>query len=384
MTEPLDPEVVPIGLDVDDEMADDVVLALRRAADALPDADLDPAVPQRRHRIRQRRRRRLTGSAVAASAAAIVAAVALHVPIRDDGPDLAVTGEDPRQQSVKGEGGDVPLLLPEVHAVLMPGGEVRPWPRAEEGDTLRDSAARLPDGGLATLAERGSTLVLATFDRHGDLVDQHELGDHVEDVAIVGTWDDRIVVRRGESVTAVDPGTFDETDAIDLGEWVDVTAVGGDTLVAVTRVAGAGTVGECIVTAVDLRTGDESEAGRLSCLGLTAAAVSPGGDKAAVVIERRIGITANSGDILDQAVVVVDLDDGDDLGGYSFEAAAACQHGPAETCPGRLGLVQYRGLSWTGEQPELVVQDSDPLADDEGPGIATLDADQLRVITVTP
>jgi hypothetical protein len=193
-----------------------------------------------------------------------------------------------------------------------------------------------------------------------------------------------MVLRRGESVSTIDPETFDESDTVDLGHGSDVMAVGGDTLVAVGREAAAGSVGECTPPAVDLRNGDESEAGRLSCLGLTAAAVSPDGAKAAVVIERRIGITANRGDILDQAVVIVDLEDGTDLGGYSFEAARACQERPAETCAGRLGLVQYRGLSWTGEQPRLVVQDPGVPGGPEPAAIETLDADRLRTITVTP
>jgi hypothetical protein len=39
---------------------------------------------------------------------------------------------------------------------------------------------------MATLADRGTAVVPAVFDDQGELVDQHEVGSHVETVAIVG------------------------------------------------------------------------------------------------------------------------------------------------------------------------------------------------------
>ncbi|HEV7761382.1 MAG TPA: hypothetical protein VGO78_20395 [Acidimicrobiales bacterium] len=403
--------------------ADDVVIpgelaaALQRAASAVPAADLHPREPRRRHAAR--RRRRTTVAACATSAVVLVAAVLFGRTVTRPSarPDIAVA--DQPTTTVAGEAGagpHEPVLLPGVHAELLPDGTVRRLPRSRPGDVPRGAAVRLSDGRLVTLARRDlgpgaprddgiaagtAHLVLTVFDTEGRRLGEHDVGRVGEEVTLAGARDDQVVlVRRGGSssgyaVSTIDPTTFEETPTTEIDRPPGINAMGGDRLVLVDE----GPVPECHIAFVDLVSGESGRVDPLPCIGLTAVSVSPDGSRVAVVIDRRagIGITGGTGgtgtttanavgareDIVDRAVVFVDLDDGTVLDSERFDITAACASRVRPECGRPLGAVAYLGLAWRDDdRVELVVQDPDPGGAPQALDAATFVPERVRTVAV--
>jgi len=399
--------------DVDDvPVPDDLAGALRRAAAAVPAADLHPSEPKLRHAIR-RRRRRTVGACFASAAVLAVAVVAAQLVDRPSlRSDVAVADRSPTEDGdgdgPGGPGGPdreprLPVLLPFVHAELEPDGTTRRLPLARENDLPDGGAARLPDGRLATLASRdlrpGSprvdgamvedlAYVLAVFDPDGRLLAEQDVRRVGERVSIAGVHDGRVVLVRhtadgnccgslpGVRVSTIDPDSFVETPVTEIDRLPGVAAVSGDRLVLVDD----GTTGAidapdapvpaCRITAIDLVTGTSGEVTTLPCLGVQGVSVSPDGTRAAVVMQRRAGISASGNslevgrDVLDQAVVFVSLDDGEVLGSERFDLAPPCPMEDGLDCELQ-GPVEYRGLAWVDDDHvELVVQDPAPATGD--------------------
>jgi hypothetical protein len=332
-----------------------------------------------------------------------------------------------------------PLLLPMAHAELLPDGTVERLPVAEDGDAPRGSAVRLPDGRLVTLASRdllpgveredgalveGLAFVLAVFDADGELLGERDVRRMGENVSIAGARGDQVVLVRsradgnccgslaGVAVSTIDPTTFEEAPIAEIDRLPGIGAAAGDRLVLVddgttgatattgatgTTGPGGGAVPECRVTLVDLATGESGDVATLPCIGLTAVSISPDGERAAVVIDRRAGITVSAGtdvtananalgsrqDILDQAVVFVSLDDGEVLGSERFDIAPTCSTKSRPECPAVLGAVEYRGLGWVDDDHvELVVQDPDPRPDPPVIELGELVPERLRTLAV--
>jgi len=363
---------------------DDVVAALRRAAAAVPAAALHPREPVLR--LQARRRLRITGAAIVAAAAVIVLTVLISqvLPGRSDGADVAMAGD-----AAGGEPSG-PVVLPLVHAELLPDGSTRPLPLAHPDDAPEGDAVRLPDGRLVTLVsrERGDAAVaLEVFDRNDELLGEHDVARRGADVSIAGVAGQRVVLVldqvTGVQVSTVDPTTFEERRVADVDRWHGVASAMGDRMVLADDVAASSS--GCTVTVLDLATEDRRDAGTVPCLGLTDVAISPDGKRAALVIERRIGITAaavSRGDILDRAVAVIDLDDGKVVETRRFDATQDCSH-QARPCPDLPGRVQYRGMAWTDAGTiELVVQDPGPRPEAEGGETSRLVAERLRTMTI--
>jgi hypothetical protein len=308
-----------------------------------------------------------------------------------------------------------PLLMSLVHAELQPDGTVRPLPLAQPGDVPIGDAVHLPDGRLATLASRDLrrgeprtdgamvedvAFMLAVFDRDEQLVAEQDVRRRGERVAIAGAYDGRVVLVRetadgnccgslpGVRVSTIDPDTFEETRVAEVDRLPGVAAVTGDRLVLVddgmtdTLDTTEARVPECRVTVVDLVTGESRPLTTLPCLSARHVSVSPTGERAALVIQRRAGITASSGqDILDQAVVFVSLADGEVLDSERFDIAPPCPSGGPE-CALR-GPVEYRGLAWVDEDHvELVVQRPDPDPNPRMLDVGLLVPERLRTIPV--
>jgi hypothetical protein len=405
--------VTTADCDADDVVIpDELAAALQRAASAVPVADLHPREPQRRHAAR--RRRRTTVAACAASAVVLVAAVLIGRTVTRPSarPDIAVAD----QPTVSGEalaGPHEPVLLPGVHAELLPDGTIRPLPLSRPGDVPRGAAVRLSDGRLVTLVRRDvgpgtptddgtragtAHFVLTVFDTEGRRLGEHDVGRVGEDVTVAGARDDQVVLVRsggsssGDAVSTLDPTTLEETPVAETDRLAGVSAVGGDRLALVEE----GPVPECLITVVDLASGELGGVDPLPCIGLTAVSVSPDGSRAAVVIDRRagIGITGGTGtttanavgareDILDRAVVFVDLDDGTVLDSERFDITATCASRARPECGRPLGAVAYLGLAWRDDdRVELVVQDPDPDGAPRALDATDLVPERVRTIAV--
>jgi hypothetical protein len=401
--------------DADDVVVpDDLVAALRRAADAVPAADLHPSGPKVRHA--SRRRHRVTAAAALTSAAVLVAAVLVGQAARRPAspPDVAVADQPTTTGGAAAlDGGELlpgphePVLLPQANAELLPDGTTRELPRARSEDAPRGSAVRLPDGRLVTLASRdplpgarqedGSTVeglafVLAVFDADGNLLGERDIRRAGEQVAIAGVLDDQVVLVRsagdaggsapGVRVSTIDPDSFEEERVADLDRLPGVAAAAGGRLVLVD-----GPAPECHITVVDLETGEPGQVIMLPCIGLTTVSISPDGSLAAVVVERRAGITASAAvsrkDILDQAVVFVSLDDGEVVGSWRFDISQGCTMVAGRDCPSPHNPVEYRGLGWVDDDHvDLVVQDPDPNADPRDIDLGRFVPERLRTIAV--
>jgi hypothetical protein len=395
--------------------ADDVVIpaelaaALQRAASAVPAADLHPREPRRRHAAR--RRRRTTVAACATSAVVLVAAVLIGRTVTRPSarPDIAVADQPTTATTTPGAGETLagphePVLLPAVHGELQPDGTVRPLPLSRPGDVPLGAAVRLPDERLVTLARRGAPadeVVLTVFDTEGRRLGEHDIGRDGQQVTLAGAHDDQVVlVRSGASlpadaVSTIDPTTFEETPIVEVDRPPGISAAAGDRLVLVDD----GSTSECRITLVDLARGDLGDLDPLPCIGLTSVSVSPDGSRAAVVIDRRAGIGIRNGagptppntagalgsreDVLDQAVVFVDLDDGAVVGSERFDITSACAAPPGSGCGRPLGTVAYLGLGWRDDdRVELVVQDPDPAAGPRDRAELTFVPERVRTVAV--
>jgi hypothetical protein len=227
---------------------------------------------------------------------------------------------------------------------------------------------------------------------------ERDIGRVGEQVTIAGARGDQVVLVRsggpllGDAVSTIDPTTFEETPIVVADGPPGVGAAAGDHLVLVAE----GSVPDCRITLVDLASGEVGGVDPLPCIGLTAVSVSPDGSRAAVVIDRRagIGITGGTGtattnalgsreDIVDRAVVLVDLDDGTVLGSQRFDITAACAGPTGSGCGGSLGTVVFMGLGWRDDdRVELVVQDPGPAAGPPGRDTVTFAPERVRTIAV--
>jgi hypothetical protein len=408
--------------DDDFPIPDDITAGLRRAAHAVPHADLHPTGPTLR--LRARRRRRRTAGAVCAAAAVLAAVVAVKPfdLLGDDNPDVRVgpaDGGDPAPETPSDPGDDpapelpvqdglpadfeLPaLLMPDVWSELLPDGTIREIPGRPadiQPDALMADAVRLSDGRTVTLtirppegvsdeeySEGEGVYVLSVFDPEGALVDEQEVSEPGEAVALGGEHDDSVVLLRGTAagrmdVVSVDPATFAETPLTTVDTWPGYADVRAGVLAMVHTAEPAGEVtGGCWLDAIELTEGaiHQIDLGDACVDTVYDVSVSPDGGRATVIYE------GNTDGTLTLQVAVVDLwSSGSVVGTASLDGGNHCPDIMTdEDVAGGCMLSRAIGLGWKDDQTWFViVQDYDAADDDwAGPWGPELDPEQLRAV----
>lgn len=336
--------------ETDPMIPEDLADALRRAAAAVPPADLHPSGPVLR--LQARRRRHRLAVTVGSVAAAVIAVAAVNIAVGDDTNEPVVTGTnrdvDPSSPKTPAEHGlTTPLFLPGTWAELLPDGTERDLPKAQPDDIPIGRPARLEDGRLVSLSTRTSgpnPLVLSVFDTQGELLIERDIHRPERTPQLIGAHDGKAVLARTPTdpeeqpqmdVVTIDLVTFEETP-LTTANLPGLGSVAGGRLVLGNE--------QCSLKALDLAAGSSGQIDLESCARIHDLAVSPTGRYVAVIVEQgdvRIDATGSP------AMQIIDLQSGEVV------AVKALW----DTCAGREGcdVTTSQAITWEDEDTAAVV-----------------------------
>lgn len=385
----------PTDTDVDPAIPDDLADALRRAAAAVPPADLHPTGPALRLRARRRRHRLM--AAAGGAAAAVTAVVALNLASGADKPPVAAV--DPSELPSTA-GIHTPLALPQGKGELLPDGTERPLPTAQPDDIVW-RYVRLADGRVVTLSSRpgdaeetsGSALalpdqpsVLGVFDVDGNLLGERDIRRDDRAAQLIGDVDGQVVLmytsntisgNGGTEIVAIDPDTFEEDQlGIDDGPQPIATATAGRLVIthqqSTLAVGGPADEVECWADVFDLPEGDPRRID-LPCYLIWGAQLSPDGRHLALVHDLAHASIEGDGQTTLQ---IVDVESGEIVAGTPLPNP--CREHPEGTC----SWEQRQAITWTSDTAVAAVVDVSFMLNTGGNGPPSEQPEQRHIITV--
>lgn len=337
---------------VDPEIPEDLADALRRAAAAVPPADLHPSGPVLRLQRRQRRHRLAVTMGGVAAAAAVIAVAAVNITIGDDTEDTVTTGttrdvDVSTPETPADHGLTTPLLLPGTWTELLPDGTQRDLPMARPDDTPVGRPVRLEDGRLISVSIPNGgpyPVVLSVFDARGELLTERDI--HLAERStpqLIGAYDGKAVVTRTSNdsteptqmaVSTIDLTTFVETPLEDADQPGLGSTAGGQLVLSSEQ---------CSLELIDLAAGHGGGVDLESCARIQDLVVSPTGRYVAVIVDQNDASAATGG----PALQVVDIQSGDVVAVLALWDSCAGREGCAVTAE--------QAITWDDDDTAAVV-----------------------------